>query len=147
VRRTRNLDLAASLTRRRYDFALPFPTVFGRVRRSDQAKTGPSHDTEVIEEGKFPYKTGKIGSPENKLPRPAPVAWYLPALSSQQSVGNGWPAADTSSATRESRSDANQAVSQVENLLGWIMVGPNGLEPSTSSVSILYPRRNGTIRS
>ena len=49
-------------------FALPSPTVFGRNRRSDQAKTGPSRDTEVIDECDFPYNTGKIGPSKNKLP-------------------------------------------------------------------------------
>jgi hypothetical protein len=51
---------------------LPSPTVFGRNRRSDRPKTGPSCDTEVIDEAKFRYNTGKIGSPKNKLPLPAP---------------------------------------------------------------------------
>jgi hypothetical protein len=53
-------------------FALPSPTVFGRDWRSDQVKMGPSPDTEVIDEGEFTYNTGKIGSPKNKLPLPAP---------------------------------------------------------------------------
>jgi len=53
-------------------FALPSPTVSGRNRRSDQAKTGPLPPTEVIEEGKFPHNTGKMRSPKNKLPLPTP---------------------------------------------------------------------------
>ena len=57
---------------RERDFALPSPTVFGRSWRSDHAKTGPSDDTEVVDEAKFPHNTGKIGSPKNKLPLPAP---------------------------------------------------------------------------
>jgi hypothetical protein len=31
-----------------------------------------SPNTEVIDEGKFPHNTGKIGLPKNKLPLPAP---------------------------------------------------------------------------
>ena len=53
--------------------ALPSPTVFGRSRRSDEAKIGPSPEPEVIDESKFPHNTGKIGSPKNKLPLPAPT--------------------------------------------------------------------------
>jgi len=45
----------------------------GVIPGSDGAKTDLSPDTEVIDEGKFPYNTGKIGSPENKLPLPAPA--------------------------------------------------------------------------
>ncbi len=63
------------------DSALPSPTVFGRSRRSEQAKTGPLPHTEVIEERKFPHSTGKIGSPKNKLPLP-PLAPRKPRCAS-----------------------------------------------------------------
>jgi hypothetical protein len=51
-------------------FCPTVPYVFGGNRRSDEAKKGCSPDTEVIDEGKFTYNTGKTGSPKNKLPVP-----------------------------------------------------------------------------
>jgi hypothetical protein len=59
-------------------FALPSPTVFRRNRRSEGAKTGPLPQAEVIEEGKFPHNTAKIGLPKNKLPLPTPFGALAP---------------------------------------------------------------------
>jgi hypothetical protein len=70
-------------------FALPSPTVFGRSRHSERAKTGPLQRTEVIDEAKFRYNNGKIGSPKNKLPLPAPA--MRPVLCWAQDFACGLP--------------------------------------------------------
>ena len=81
---------------RKRDSALPSPTVFGRKRRSNQAKRGPSPDTDVIDDGNFPHNTGKVGSPKNKLPLPAPSE-VSPSATARTYTDYGSPCADRAS--------------------------------------------------